>query len=132
MMPIISSLENPLTIYFTSVFFSKVCHQDITKCISFGNAEMLVCARCAGIYIGALISAISSLLIIINPVEKRYLLLSSFPLLMDVIFVTLGVYSYSKLVSFATGIIFGSVIYLAIILEFEKIIGNQKLKMENE
>jgi uncharacterized membrane protein len=122
-------VQNPLANLILSHLYSTICHKDIIKCISFGNAEMLVCARCAGIYIGALISAILSLLISINPVNRRYLILSSFPLLLDVILVMFGVYSYSKFVSFATGIIFGSVIYLVIILEFEKIIGKQKLKM---
>lgn len=86
---------------------------------------MLVCARCAGIYTGALLGTISCLLVSINFLKRRIIILSALPLLFDVILVNLEVYPYSKLLSFLSGLIFGSIIYLAIILELEKMIHNK-------
>jgi uncharacterized membrane protein len=112
LLPLITSIENPFINYVIKRLYSTTCHQESFKCISIGNDKMLVCARCAGIYFGALISAIFGLFIIPLFVSKKLLLISIVPLLLDVLLTSSGVYSYSQFLSFATGIIFGIAIYL--------------------
>lgn len=43
-----------------------------------------------------------------NIIPIKYLFILSIPLLLDVIFVSLGIYNYSKLIALFTGFIFGS------------------------
>jgi uncharacterized membrane protein len=125
LLPLIISIENPFINYVLKRFYSTVCHQEGFKCISIGQATMLVCARCAGIYFGAFITSISSLFIIVPFISKKLLMISILPLMMDVFLTTSGVYTYSQFLSFVTGIIFGMVIYLFTILELEKFILNK-------
>ncbi len=72
----------------------------------------MVCARCTGIYFGAMITAILNLLPVSVSISKRLLFYSAIPMVVDVILINLGVYQYNKVISFITGNIFGaSVIY---------------------
>ena len=86
---------------------------------------MLVCARCAGIYSGALIAGLLSLLLIVPSISRRILILSSIPLAMDVFFTFTGVYNYSQLLAVATGLAFGGIIYLLIVSELENLFSNK-------
>lgn len=132
LLPVVSTIDNPLTNFLITKIYSTVCHQESIKCISIDNISMLVCARCAGIYFGALIAAISSLFILQSIINDRLLLISILPLLTDVLLVSLGIYSYSKFISFSTGIVFGSIIYLFILAEIEKLILKQISYLGNE
>ena len=132
LLPLVSTIYNPLINFLITKLYSTVCHQESMKCISIDNKSMLVCARCAGIYNGALIAAISSLFIIRPLNNKRLLLISIIPLLTDVFLVSLGIYSYSRIISFITGIVFGSIIYLFILAEIEKLILKQIFDTGNE
>lgn len=89
---------------------------------------MLVCARCAGIYLSAFIAGLSSLLIITPLIDRRVLILAALPLVIDVLFTFAGVYSYSKSVAFITGFTFGSAAYLVFITELENLFSNKLLK----
>ena len=132
LLPVVSTIDNPLTNFLITKIYSTVCHQESLKCISIDNISMLVCARCAGIYFGALIAAISSLFILQSIINDRLILISILPLLTDVLLVSLGIYSYSKFISFSTGIVFGSIIYLFILAEIEKLILKQISYLGNE
>lgn len=132
LLPLVSTIYNPLTNFLMTKLYSTVCHQENMKCISIDNKSMLVCARCAGIYFGALIAAISSLFITGPITNKRLLLISIIPLLTDVFLVSLGFYSYSRIISFITGILFGSIIYLFILAEIEKLILKKIFESGNE
>lgn len=121
----ITSIDNSISNFLLSRIYSNVCHQESAKCISIGSASMLVCARCAGIYSGALIAGLLSLLLIVPSVSKRVLILSSIPLAMDVFFTFTGVYNYSQLLAFATGLAFGGIIYLLIVSELENLFSNK-------
>jgi uncharacterized membrane protein len=83
---------------------------------------MLVCARCAGIYFGAFLVGIISLNYKMPDIKTKVFIVSALPLLLDVILVFLRFYKYSKSLALSTGLIFGSVVYLIIISEIEKII----------
>jgi len=91
------------------------------KCISIGNASMLVCSRCAGIYFGAFTAGLLGLLLIVPSISRRVLLLSTIPLAIDVLFVLTGVYTYSQGIAFATGLVFGGVVYLFLLNELENL-----------
>ncbi|MCZ7601513.1 MAG: DUF2085 domain-containing protein [Melioribacteraceae bacterium] len=94
---------------FLYIFYSPVCHQNVDKLICVDNSCSLLCSRCVGIYLGVFITSIT--LIFIAPkniIPIKYLFILSIPLLLDVIFVSLGIYNYSKLIALFTGFIFGS------------------------
>jgi len=90
---------------------------------------MLVCARCAGIYFGGLIAGLSSLFIALPSTTRRVLFFALIPLIMDVSLTFTGVYSYSQFVAFATGLTFGSVLYLLGISELENLFSTKRYKM---
>lgn len=101
-------------------FYNNVCHQEATRIISFNGFSFLVCARCSGIYIGALIS---SLFILITfkkiKIPSMIFLTASVILLLDVIINNLILNFYSKISAFLTGILFGAVCFLIIINSIE-------------
>jgi len=132
LLPLVSTIDDPLTNFLIAKIYSTVCHQDSTKYISIDNNSTLVCARCSGIYFGALIAAIASIIIFHPLTSKKLLLISIIPLLIDVLLVSLGIYSYLKIISFITGMVFGSIIYLFILTEIEKLILEQISDSLNE
>jgi uncharacterized membrane protein len=87
-----------------------VCHQQTQKLITIGGIKTMVCARCAGIYIGMFLS---SVLFLFKDFDKKFkikfLLLSSVPMIADVILYSSGIYFYSRTAAFFTGLFFGSV-----------------------
>jgi uncharacterized membrane protein len=117
--------------FLLSKSYSTVCHQESTKCISLGSDTMLVCARCAGIYFGALLAGLLGLFYTIPLLSIKVLMVSAIPLLADVFLTLSGVYAYSQLAAFATGLIFGSVVYLFVLKELENLFSNKSL-MGNE
>jgi uncharacterized membrane protein len=74
----------------------------------------MVCARCTGIYFGALIAAIFNLLPVSISISKRMLIYSSIPILADVVLFNFGFYHYSKIIAFITGNIFGATVFIFI------------------
>jgi uncharacterized membrane protein len=123
LLPAISSTNNFMTNFLLSKIYSTVCHQESAKCISIG-ASMLVCARCAGIYAGALTAGLFSLLLIVPSISLKVFMLSLIPLVIDVFFTLTGVYVYSQSLAFATGFIFGNVVYLFLQSELENLFVN--------
>jgi len=89
--------------------YSLVCHQEPGKLITSGLYSSKVCARCTGIYSGAVLSnTILFFIKLTNSINIKYLLLASLPMLLDILFYNLNIYSYSKLIAFGSGILFGS------------------------
>ena len=86
--------------------FSTVCHQESYKLIQFDGHHSLVCARCAGIYIGALAISLVNLgfTLRIKNLEKIFLI-SGFLVFSDVVCYSMGIYSYSRLIAFSVGLI---------------------------
>lgn len=119
LLPTVTSIDNSISNILLSKVYSNVCHQEKAKCISIGNASMMVCSRCAGIYIGAFTAGLLSLLLIVPSISRRVLILSAIPLGMDVLLVSTGVYTYSQAIAFATGLVFGGVVYLFLLNELE-------------
>jgi uncharacterized membrane protein len=131
LLPGISSINNSLFDFLLVKIYSTVCHQESAKCISIGNSSMLVCARCAGIYFGALISGLTTLIFSVHSISRRVLILALIPLAIDVLFTFTGIYTYSQRLAFITGLSFGGILYLVIISEFENLF-SKKLFIINE
>ncbi|MCU0364916.1 MAG: DUF2085 domain-containing protein [Ignavibacteriaceae bacterium] len=128
LLPTITSIDNSLSNFLLTKVYSTVCHQESAKCISIGGASMLVCARCAGIYAGALVSGLFSLLTLVRPISTKVLILSVIPLVIDVFFTFTGVYNYSQSIAFASGLAFGGILYLLVIAELENLFSNKSFK----
>jgi uncharacterized membrane protein len=124
LLPAISPANNFMTNFLLSKIYSTVCHQESAKCISIGGATMLVCARCSGIYAGALTASLFSLLLIVPSISLKVFMLSLIPLVIDVFFTFTGVYVYSQSLAFATGFILGNVVYLFLQSELENLFVN--------
>lgn len=98
---------------FVKQSYSLVCHQDQKKIIELGECRSLVCARCAGIYLSALI--LSFVFLFKQPKQNlpiKYFLFFAILMLADVIFSSVKIYTYSKTIAMATGILFGSVLFI--------------------
>lgn len=102
-----------LAIPFLHKSYSLVCHQIKTKLVTDGTYETMVCARCTGIYLGSLISSIVLVFITLKrKLTLKLLLIFSAPMIIDVFLYSIGIYHYSKVVAFSTGLLFGSVGFL--------------------
>jgi len=93
--------------------YGKVCHQEISKTLEVNNYPLLVCARCSGIYFGAFIFSIISLV----TAEKFYQHKLLLPTIIVIVFIdvsisTLGLINYSKISAFTTGFLLGSVSFI--------------------
>jgi uncharacterized membrane protein len=123
------NINLPNSIYpFQKMLYSNVCHQDVNKSFACNGIPFLVCARCTGIYFGALMSAV---VILISNFKLRfktkYLYLLSIPILLDVLFYSIGIYPYNKFIASSTGFLFGSSIFLYILSALEYLLFiNQK------
>ncbi len=126
--PTLLTQNNSLTNYFLEKVYSRICHQQSGKCIIIGNVSMLVCARCAGIYFGALITGLLFLFHSIPALKIKVLIIASIPLLLDVCFTFLGVYKYSQTIAAITGLAFGGVVYLFLLSELENLFSNKSIK----
>lgn len=109
--------------------YATVCHQLDIKTFSFLGHKLFVCARCTGIYLGALIMSIASLIFFPKLSLKLKLLYAAIlPVVFDVIMSTLNIYSYSKFVAFLTGLFFGSVVFLYILETVENYFSRDRIK----
>jgi uncharacterized membrane protein len=109
---------------FSPIFkkiYSSVCHQNDGRTYSIFGVELFVCARCAGIYIGFLIFSLISIFLKNFKIKEKIFISALAAMVTDVILHTTGIVSYSKYFAFATGLFFGSVcfLYILIILENE-------------
>jgi len=112
---------------FQKQFYSVVCHQDINKSFSCSNIYFLVCARCSGIYLGTALT--SFIVIFINrplKIKTKLLVLFSLPLMADVLFTTINIYNYNKIISAITGLFFGSIVFLYILSAIENLLLQKK------
>lgn len=118
--PSFISRQNSLIQYLLSRIYLGVCHQETSKCFMIAEGNMLVCARCAGIYLGALFFGLITLKYKFSGFGLHLLLLALAPIFIDVFCTSFGIYTYSKFVALSTGLIFGVVIYIFLINELEK------------
>ena len=129
------SKDSPLSIITYPVFkqiYSNVCHQNEFKTFNDLGFNLFVCARCTGIYLGILFISLFSLVAFWKTEIKLNLLYISLLLILsDVLFTTTGIYEYSKLISFITGVFFGSVTFLFFWKMMENSIGKFSVVKNN-
>jgi len=125
--PIIWFNSNQLINFSIERIYSRVCHQQDNKCISLAGTKMLICARCAGIYFGALVSLFFMFFRSTPKLKLGIFVLSAIPLLLDVFVTNLKLYEYSKPIAFSTGLIFGSVVCLFLLSEIENLFLNKSI-----
>ncbi|MBS4033751.1 MAG: DUF2085 domain-containing protein [Ignavibacterium sp.] len=114
-------INSPVLYFLSDLFYSTICHQSQIKSISCNNDFLFVCSRCLGIYIGALVLSASLLFF-----KKKYfqlkllpLIISIIPVFLDVMFVKISIYDYSHTISFITGLLFGSTVFVYILSVIE-------------
>ena len=113
---------------FQKQLYSTVCHQNINKTFTCNDLPFLVCARCTGIYAGALFFALA--LIVYSKkiiVRTKYLILLSAPMLLDAILVNIGIYEYNKSISAFTGFLFGSTVFVYILSAVENLLYSNQI-----
>lgn len=109
--------------------YSLVCNQSYTANIFSENSHILVCARCAGIYIGALITITLLLLSSLRTnLEIKLLFTLCAPMVIDALAVRIGLYPYSKILAMITGVLFGGAMLLYILNTIENSILMQNNK----
>jgi uncharacterized membrane protein len=114
-------INSPVLYFLSDLFYSTVCHQSQIKSINCNNDFLFVCSRCLGIYIGALVLSASLLFL-----KRKYfqlkllpLIISIIPIFLDVMFVKICIYDYSHTISFSTGLLFGSTVFVYILSVIE-------------
>lgn len=113
----LSELWPSLLTYYPAVnmLYSRVCHQIPHKLLHIHNSTTLLCARCTGIYAGAMIGSIIILLNLLKfRISTLVLFLSGLPLIFDVILYSAGFYKYSHYLAFFTGTLFGTIAFFYI------------------
>ncbi len=105
--------ESIIILPFIKKTYSLVCHQESKKLIELYCGHSLVCSRCVGIYSGILLSSFLSFFLKkeIN-LNIKFLFISALPILIDILFASLKIYSYSKTTAYLSGLLFGSVLFL--------------------
>ncbi|MBL1212164.1 MAG: DUF2085 domain-containing protein [Ignavibacteriae bacterium] len=106
----------PFLIYlhpFLDLTYSNVCHQQPEKIIEFtGGGSTLTCARCTGIYFGTFAAALLLMFIKLKKIiSNLYFIIASLLIVLDVVFYSIGLYQYSKVIAFITGLFFGSIVF---------------------
>lgn len=113
------NLHSSVGLIFTNYLkyiYSLVCNQSPNATFAVHNHSLLVCARCSGLYSGALIAAVLFLLTKTRfNLTLKPLILFSLPLIIDAISVRIGIYDYSKSIAFVTGLLCGSIIFVYIL-----------------
>lgn len=106
--------DNLLAHHLIKFIYSPVCHQNAERSFACNHLQFMVCARCTGIYFGAMIAIFFNLLPVSISISKRFLFYSALPMIIDVLMLNLGVYQYIKLLAFITGNIFGASVFIFI------------------
>jgi uncharacterized membrane protein len=101
-----------------SHIYSPVCHQLPHKSITTSSGSFLVCARCSGIYFGAL--AASFILLFRAELKIKYFLVPLIIMLADVFLNNIGLYGYSKTTALGTGLLVGFALFPYILTTLEK------------
>lgn len=94
------------------LLFSPICHQIPERSFQLCGYPLAVCHRCSGVYLGLFIGfllPLEKLLHFRSPMRRKtFILCMCAPMVMDILFSSLGIWHNTPLSRFATGLIFGS------------------------
>jgi uncharacterized membrane protein len=107
---------------FLKSLYSPVCHNLAEK--SFFN--LLVCSRCTGIYVGALL--FSGISLLIKRLKPGFFIPALLFMLLDILLVNLNFYNYFRLISFSTGVLFGFTLFPYILSAIENSLSANETK----
>ncbi len=88
--------------------YSIVCHTQNEKLFIFFDYKTLLCSRCAGIYLGSLVSILLIIFGLRKNITTKLLFMITIPMFVDVILTSLGIYGYSQYLALFTGLLLGS------------------------
>ena len=126
---LVSNNINHVVSTFLNHSYSLVCHQAEHKLFYLDGSSTYLCARCTGIYAGALFMAVSMLMINLRTnISLKPLIITSSIILLDVIFVNAHFYNYTSWIAFTSGFLFGAVIYIYVFDVLEKYLQSISLK----
>jgi uncharacterized membrane protein len=104
-----------------NLFYDNICHQDQNKTIELNGFSFFICARCTGIYTGALLVAFISIFFFKEiKIPFRLITLTMIVLSADVVINNFINSGYNKTTAFLTGFLGGTVLLPVIISLFEK------------
>jgi len=103
------ALHQPLLSLPVLAFFSRVCHQDPARSLWVAGVPMAVCARCFGIYTGALAG---SLVRVNRQVALRLLAVAASTNLLDVLAEAAGLHGNWAVVRLCLGCLLGTAMTL--------------------
>lgn len=108
-LPLLPISDSVVIFPFLKIFYAPVCHQSSSKLICGNFGCTFLCARCVGIYSGVFFTSFIVLIKGIIPTANiKFLFVLTVPLITDVILISSGIYTYSKIRAYSTGVIFGS------------------------
>jgi len=122
------NIKGTAFLYFPAdLLCSTVCHQNPTKTFTHNSHHLLVCTRCAGIYLGAFGASVGVLFFSRKKISLNLnlLYLFSLPMLLDVILLIFNVYTYSFFIAFLSGLLFGSSVFIYILAAIENSLLNR-------
>ena len=112
--PLLSAHSHPWIAALCYLVFSPICHQDASRCFSFGALPWAVCQRCSGIYLGLFIAALLPLHMDRLPRllrSRRNLVIACTALLMcDAVLPILGIWTNTPASRFLSGLFFGAML----------------------
>lgn len=107
----------------SSKAYSLVCHRESYKLFCIEESCTQLCSRCTGIYVGALLTAASTIMWgKVNTPDIKIFLAAIIFILLDIIFYNIGLYDYNQWIAITTGMFSGSVAFLYIRSGFEKLL----------
>ncbi|MGD0338569.1 MAG: DUF2085 domain-containing protein [Bacteroidota bacterium] len=113
--------------------FGRVCHQLDSHSLHIGGEKLGVCERCSAIYFsflfGVVLYPISRRLSGATLLHRRWLLIASIPMCVDVFLSIAGGYTATLLTRLFTGGIFGFILALIIIPELLPAISSPLLSL---
>jgi len=112
--PLLVSLSIERSSLFLYFVFSPLCHQIAERSFFLRGYPLPVCSRCFGVYSGLLLGILIFPLIRGNKymkvIDRRYLFIAAFPIMADVILMSLGIYPSNRWTRFFSGLGFGSIL----------------------
>jgi uncharacterized membrane protein len=110
--PLLRARGAAVTSQLVYAFFHAACHQIPERSFHVGGYAFAVCARCFGIYVGALLGVaaypLARAVVRTDAPERRWLLLAAVPTAIDFALGVTGVWANTHWSRFSTGLLLGA------------------------
>jgi uncharacterized membrane protein len=95
--------------------YAPLCHQSVDRSLALGTLTLSVCARCSGLYLGALAGLLLAVWLLpgtVRPLRKSLFFVATLPTLLDALLPWVGLPSLSNMPRFVLALPAGLVIAL--------------------